>query len=85
MSLLQVYFRVIALLGPEKRLASLLAAANLGIAGVLLVEPWLFGRVVDSLVKQSHGDAWRYIGLWAAFGLLGIAAAEARERPAGKG
>ena len=74
MSLLQVYFRVIALLGPEKRLASLLAAANLGIAGVLLVEPWLFGRVVDSLVKQSHGDAWRYIGLWAAFGLLGIAA-----------
>jgi glucan exporter ATP-binding protein len=74
MSLLQVYFRVIALLGPEKRLASLLAAANLGIAGVLLVEPWLFGRVVDSLVKQSHGDAWRYIGLWAAFGLLGIVA-----------
>ena len=74
MSLLQVYFRVIALLGPEKRLASLLAAANLGIAGVLLVEPWLFGRVVDSLVKQSHGDAWRYIELWAAFGLLGIAA-----------
>jgi len=74
MSLLQVYFRVIALLGPEKRLASLLAAANLGIAGVLLVEPWLFGRVVDSLVKQSHADAWRYIELWAAFGLLGIAA-----------
>jgi glucan exporter ATP-binding protein len=74
MSLLQVYFRVIALLGPEKRLASLLAAANLGIAGILLVEPWLFGRVIDSLVKQSRGDAWRYIGLWAAFGLLGIAA-----------
>jgi ATP-binding cassette subfamily B protein len=25
-------------------------------------------------VSQSHGAAWRYIGLWAAFGLLGIAA-----------
>jgi ATP-binding cassette, subfamily B, beta-glucan exporter len=74
MSVLQVYFRVISLLGPEKRLASLLAAANLGIAGILLVEPWLFGRVIDSLVKQSHGDAWRYIGFWAAFGLLGIGA-----------
>jgi glucan exporter ATP-binding protein len=74
MSVLQVYLRVIALLGPEKWLASALAAANLGLAGILLIEPWLFGRVIDSLVAQSHGDAWRYIGLWAAFGLLGIAA-----------
>jgi glucan exporter ATP-binding protein len=74
MSVLQVYLRVIALLGPEKVLASLLAAANLGLAGILLVEPWLFGHVIDSLVAQSHGDAWRYIAFWAAFGLLGIAA-----------
>jgi len=74
MSVLQVYLRVIALLGPEKWLANLLAAANLGLAGILLVEPWLFGRVIDSLVAQSHAEAWRYIGLWAAFGLLGIAA-----------
>src|SRR5258708_9710009 len=74
MSVLQVYLRVIALLGPEKWLASLLAAANLGLAGILLVEPWLFGRVIDSLVAQSRAEAWRYIGLWAGFGLLGIAA-----------
>ncbi len=74
MSVLQVYLRVIALLGPEKWLANLLAAANLGLAGILLVEPWLFGRVIDSLVAQSRAEAWRYIGLWAGFGLLGIAA-----------
>jgi glucan exporter ATP-binding protein len=74
MPVLQVYLRVIALLAPEKGLASLLAAANLGLAGILLVEPWLFGRVIDSLVAQSHGLAWRYIALWAGFGLLGIVA-----------
>lgn len=74
MSVLQVYLRVVALLGPEKWLAALLAAANLGLAVILLAEPWLFGRVIDSLVAQSHTDAWRYIGLWAAFGLIGIAA-----------
>ena len=74
MPVLQVYLRVIALLAPEKGLTSLLAAANLGLAGILLVEPWLFGRVIDSLVAQSRGLAWRYIALWAGFGLLGIAA-----------
>jgi glucan exporter ATP-binding protein len=74
MPVLQVYLRVIALLAPEKGVASLLAAANLGLAGILLLEPWLFGRVIDSLVAQSRGLAWRYIALWAGFGLLGIAA-----------
>jgi glucan exporter ATP-binding protein len=74
MPVLQVYLRVIALLAPEKGVASLLAAANLGLAGILLVEPWLFGRVIDSLVAQSRSLAWRYIALWAGFGLLGIAA-----------
>jgi glucan exporter ATP-binding protein len=74
MPVLQVYLRVIALLAPEKGLASLLAVGNLALAGILLVEPWLFGRVIDSLVAQSHGLAWRYIALWAGFGLLGIAA-----------
>jgi glucan exporter ATP-binding protein len=74
MSVFEVYWRVIALLGPEKKLASLLALANLSLAGILLVEPWLFGRVIDSLVAQSRAEAWRYIGFWAVFGLLGIAA-----------
>lgn len=74
MSVLQVYFRVIALLAPERALASALLIANLALAGILLLEPWLFGHVVDSLVAQSHAQAWRYIFYWAAFGLCGIAA-----------
>ena len=74
MSVLQVYFRVITLLAPERALASALVVANLALAGILLLEPWLFGHVVDSLVSQAHGQAWRYISYWAAFGLFGIVA-----------
>jgi glucan exporter ATP-binding protein len=74
MSILQVYLRVIALLGPERRLAAFLAAANLFLAGILLLEPWLFGRVIDALVAQSHRVAWRFIAYWAGYGIFGIAA-----------
>ena len=73
----QVYARVIALLAPENRLAGMLVLANLILAGIMLVEPWLFGKVIDSLVARSHHDAWFYIGSWAAFGFCGIAAAAA--------
>jgi len=62
------------LLAGEKALALLLVAANLALAGILLLEPWLFGHVIDALVAQTRGLAWHYIGLWAAFGLVGIVA-----------
>jgi len=74
MSIVQVYLRVIALLAEEKMLAILLVVANLALAGIMLLEPWLFGHVIDALVAQTHGEAWRYIGYWAGFGLLGIIA-----------
>ena len=70
----QIYVRVIRLLGAERRLAMLLAVLNLALAAILLLEPWLFGHVIDALVAQSHQAAWKYIGLWAGFGLLGIGA-----------
>jgi hypothetical protein len=40
-TVLKVYLRVIALLGPERKLAVLLVAANLALAAILLLEPWL--------------------------------------------
>jgi ATP-binding cassette subfamily B protein len=74
LSIVQVYVRVISLLAQEKALAMLLVAANLALAAILLLEPWLFGHVIDALVAASRPAAWRYIGLWAAFGLIGIVA-----------
>lgn len=70
----QIYVRVIGLLAAEKRLAIFLAITNLALAGILMIEPWLFGHVVDALVARSRHDAQVYIALWAGFGLLGIAA-----------
>ena len=74
MPILRVYYRVIALLAPEKSLAIALALANLSLAGVYFLEPWLFGRVVDALAGKTHENAWRYIGFWAGVGFAGVAA-----------
>lgn len=74
MSLLRIYLRVLALLGPEKWLAMALAVANVGMAAVFLLEPWLFGRVVDALAARHSGEAWAYIGWWTGVGFFGVAA-----------
>ncbi len=74
MSLLQIYLRVLALLAPERWLATALAAANVALAVVFLLEPWLFGRVVDALAAPGPANAWRYIGWWTGVGFFGVAA-----------
>ena len=74
MPILRIYLRVLALLAPEKGLAITLAVANLALAGVFFLEPWLFGRVVGALAEQGHRDAWMFIGWWAFVGFAGVAA-----------
>jgi ATP-binding cassette, subfamily B, beta-glucan exporter len=75
MNLFTLYNRAIGLLAAEKSLAIVLAAASVTIGLVLLVEPILFGRVVDSL---SRGDGVIHtITLWAALGIFGIFASMA--------
>src|SRR5665213_859033 len=74
MPILRIYYRVIALLAPEKGLAIMLAIANLALAGVSLLEPVLFGHVVDALGGHNHKNAWTFIGWWAVAGFAGVAA-----------
>jgi glucan exporter ATP-binding protein len=74
MSLLKIYIRVLAFLGPERWLAVGLALANIALAAVFLLEPWLFGKVVDALADPRTGDAWGYIGWWTGVGFFGVAA-----------
>jgi ATP-binding cassette subfamily B protein len=74
MTMAQAYGRVIALLAPERTLTLMLVIANFVLAAIMLVEPYLFGHVIDALVAQKRGDAWFYIGSWAGFGLCGIGA-----------
>jgi len=74
MSILSIYFRVIALLAPEKWLATTLAIANLALAGVYFLEPWLFGKVVDALASPQKHEVWKLIWSWAGVGLGGVVA-----------
>jgi glucan exporter ATP-binding protein len=81
MDFMRVYGRVLALLGPEKKLAWLLGLANIGLAGISFIEPVLFGRIIDVLSasdKAGASETWdatlRLLGLWCAAGLVGILA-----------
>src|SRR5439155_1461011 len=77
----RLYARVLRLLGPEARLAWLLAVANVALAAAQFVEPVLFGRIIDALVgAQSHGAPPRtaelvpLLAAWAGFGLFAMGA-----------
>jgi ATP-binding cassette, subfamily B, beta-glucan exporter len=79
MSLLHLYARVLALLGPEKKLGVYLAVANFALAGAMFAEPVLFGRIIDALAgAQVKGTtaAWpdlvKLIAAWVGFGLFTI-------------
>jgi len=81
MSFFTLYGRVLGRLKPERNLAIVLAFANLAVAGLLFVEPIMFGKVVDTLsdaAKKSADEIWHesfhLLGLWALVGVGGIVA-----------
>ncbi|MGN6192810.1 MAG: ABC transporter transmembrane domain-containing protein, partial [Rhodanobacteraceae bacterium] len=73
MYLWRIYLRVLGLLAPERKLAIVLALANLALACVLFVEPILFGRVVDALAMPAKHNLALLIGGWALVGFGGVA------------
>src|SRR3954470_7749118 len=81
MEFFRVYSRVIGLLRDEKRLAIILALANVAVAALQFYEPVLLGRVVDLLSNargRSTHDLWHdakvLLMIWAAVGIGGIVA-----------
>jgi ATP-binding cassette subfamily B protein len=79
MSLWRLYMRVLALLGPERRLGLYLAIANLALAGAAFAEPVLFGRIIDALTGSRTGGVpagWpqlmTLVSAWVGFGLFAI-------------
>jgi len=79
MSLMHLYVRVLALLGPERRLGLVLAFANVMLAAAQFADPVLFGRIVDALTGSkatTTATAWSDLGAlvaaWVAFGLFTI-------------
>jgi len=79
MNLLRLYARVMGFLGPDRRLAALLALSNVALAGAAFAEPLLMGRIIDGLTRLGKGaDAFAtllpLIAAWVAFGLFTIVA-----------
>ncbi|MBX3033999.1 MAG: glucan ABC transporter ATP-binding protein/ permease [Bdellovibrionaceae bacterium] len=70
MNHLRVYWRALRLLRHESRLAISLVLAGLFIAGVQLLEPVLFGRVIDALTRQQ--TSLEVLATWAGLGLFNV-------------
>ena len=81
MNILRIYFRVLAMLGSEKRLAIALVLANLALAIAAFAEPVLFGRIIDTLTRSAGdpssvkwSDLMPLIYAWIGFGIFTILA-----------
>jgi ATP-binding cassette subfamily B protein len=79
--LVRTYWRVLDMLGPEKRLGYLLAVGNVTLVGAQFAEPVLFGKVIDTLASaQARGGPadWQrmlpLLGAWVVFGFFAILA-----------
>ena len=79
MRLINLYTRVLHLLGSDKRQAWCLAVANASLAMALFAEPVLFGKVIDALGKAQSltstaiwNNVWPLLAAWISFGLFTI-------------
>ena len=81
MRFLKIYGQALAVLRNDKRLAIMLGAANIIVAGLQFLDPVLFGRVIglltrsDTLPKdQLWSEAAILLGIWFAVGAAAIGA-----------
>ena len=81
MTIIRLYARALAQLGSERRLALILAIANVALATAQFAEPILFGHIVDTLASaQGSGVPLTLaavilpLGLWSGFGFFSIGA-----------
>lgn len=81
MGFIGLYRRVLAILGPDKRVALGLTLANIVLAALQFLEPVLFGRVIDVLTRAAQtprGQVWQQalelLALWGSVGLSAIGA-----------
>ena len=68
------------MLGPERKLGIVLAAANVLLAAAQFAEPVLFGRIIDALIgaQTAHQTPTFHqlvplLAAWGGFGLFSIA------------
>jgi ATP-binding cassette subfamily B protein len=65
---LSTFFRVLRIGEKERHLTWIFAAVAVGIGGAQILEPVLFGRVIDALAKEQHFA--RLVGFWVGLGAV---------------
>lgn len=80
MNMLRIYWRALALLGPQAKMGAVLALSNLALAMAQFAEPILFGRIIEALVQAqaagripTFGEMMPLLAAWVGFGLFNIA------------
>lgn len=71
-SLFRTYVRVLSYLNQEKNAFLLICTANITLAIITIVEPILFGRVIDTIADKS--DILLTLSVWMCFGIFNIIA-----------
>lgn len=72
MSLLQVYFKALKYLASYRLRVSLVVAANVVLAAITIIEPILFGRIIDAISDKQ--DATGILIAWGCFGVFNTVA-----------
>ena len=72
LSLLQVYFKALKYLASYRLRVSLVVAANIVLAVITILEPILFGRIVDAISEKK--DATGILIAWGCFGVCNTVA-----------
>jgi len=71
-SLLQIYWRALAYLAADKKRVAFICAANVTLAIVAILEPIMFGHVIDAI--SSRTDAVPPLAMWAGLGAFNVIA-----------
>ncbi|TIO08364.1 glucan ABC transporter ATP-binding protein/ permease [Mesorhizobium sp.] len=72
MSLLQIYWRALGYLAADRKRVALICGANVALAIIAILEPIMFGRVIDAI--SDGGSVFSTLGLWAGIGAFNIVA-----------
>ncbi len=72
MSLLQIYWRALGYLAADRKRVALICGANVALAIIAILEPIMFGRVIDAISEK--GSVFSTLALWAGLGAFNIIA-----------
>jgi ATP-binding cassette, subfamily B, beta-glucan exporter len=71
-SLLQIYWRALGYLAADRKRVALICGANVALAIIAILEPIMFGRVIDAI--SDSGSVFSTLGLWAGIGVFNVIA-----------